>query len=59
MEIKIGIVGDGGTKWLSESDEQTERIKENLAEYHASAPYEFTMQEYEDIFEDRDPFEFL
>jgi hypothetical protein len=46
-------------KTTPEFDEQTERILENLAEYHASAPYEFTMQEFEDIFEDRDPFEFL
>lgn len=72
MEIKIGLVGDGGTKWQGARigermsawsaepiDEQGERIKENLKEYEASAPYEFTMQEFEDIFEDRDPFEFL
>ena len=40
-------------------DEQAERIRENLALYQASAQYEYTFQEYEDIFEDRDPFEFL
>jgi hypothetical protein len=43
----------------TELDEQTERILENLALYRASAQYEYTFQEYEDIFEDRDPFEFL
>jgi hypothetical protein len=42
-----------------ELDEQAERIRENLALYKASAQYEYTFQEYEDIFEDRDPFEFL
>lgn len=40
-------------------DEQAERIRENLAEYNASAQYEYTFEEFEDIFEDRDPFEFL
>lgn len=72
MDIKIGIVGDCGTKWqggrigermsawsAEPIDEQAERIRENLAEYHASAQYEFTLQEFEDIFEDRDPMEFL
>jgi len=43
----------------TELDEQAERIRENLALYQASAQYEYTFQEYEDIFEDRDPFEFL
>jgi hypothetical protein len=40
-------------------DEQAERIRENLALYHASAQYEYTLEEFEDIFEDRDPIEFL
>jgi hypothetical protein len=43
----------------TELDEQAERIRENLALYQASAQYEYTFQEYEEIFEDRDPFEFL
>ena len=43
----------------TELDEQAERIRENLALYQASAQYEYTLEEYEDIFEDRDPFEFL
>jgi hypothetical protein len=43
----------------TELDEQAERIRENLALYRASAQYEYTFQEYEEIFEDRDPFEFL
>jgi len=37
---------------------QTERIKENLALYRASAQYEYSSEEYEAIFEGRDPSEF-
>jgi hypothetical protein len=40
-------------------DEQAERIRENLALYQSSAQYEYTFEEFEEIFEDRDPFEFL
>jgi len=39
-------------------DEQTERIKEAVGEYYAN-PQEYSLQDLEDIFEDRDPFEFL
>jgi hypothetical protein len=39
-------------------DEQAEEIRENLAYYYAN-PEEYTLQEFEDIFQDRDPFEFL
>ena len=37
---------------------QTERIRENLKEFY-EAPEDYTLQDWEDIFEDRDPFEFL
>ena len=38
-------------------DEQAERIKENLAEfYEMDNP---SLEDFEDVFEDRDPFEFL
>lgn len=39
-------------------DEQAERIKEAVKEYYDN-PGEYSFQELEDIFEDRDPFEFL
>lgn len=38
-------------------DEQAERIREKLAEfYEMDRP---TLEAFEDVFEDRDPFEFL
>ena len=40
-----------------EKDEQAERIRENLKE--AGDWSEMTLDEFEEIFEDRDPFEFL
>jgi hypothetical protein len=39
-------------------DEQAQEIRENLADYFAN-PEEYTFQDLEDIFQDRDPFEFL
>jgi len=39
-------------------DEQAVEIRENLAEYYAN-PEEYSLQDFEDIFQDRDPFEFL
>jgi len=39
-------------------DEQGERIKELVRDYYEN-PREYSFQEFEDIFEDRDPFEFL
>lgn len=39
-------------------DEQAERIKENVAEYYDN-PGDYSLQDFEDMFEDRDPFEFL
>ena len=41
-----------------EANEQDERIKEAVAEWYEN-PQEYSMQDFEDIFEDRDPFEFL
>ena len=37
---------------------QTERIKENLKEYQENFE-DYTLSDFEEIFEDRDPFEFL
>ena len=37
---------------------QTERIRENLKEYQENFE-EYTLSDFEEIFEDRDPFEFL
>ena len=42
----------------NEHDEQAERIKESLKEYYANQEL-LSLQEFEDMFEDRDPFEFL
>ncbi len=39
-------------------DEQALEIIEALEEYYAN-PTAYTMQDVEDIFQDRDPFEFL
>jgi len=39
-------------------DEQAERIMEAVKDWEAN-PQDYTMQDWEDMFEDRDPFEFL
>jgi endonuclease III len=39
-------------------DEQAQEILANLAEYYAN-PEAYTIADLEDIFQDRDPFEFL
>lgn len=39
-------------------DEQAEEIREALEEYYAN-PQDYTLQDLEDIFQDRDPFEFI
>lgn len=39
-------------------DEQAEEIYADLKDYYAS-PERYTFQDFEDIFQDRDPFEFL
>lgn len=39
-------------------DEQADRIREALADWQEN-PEEYSYSEFEDIFEDRDPFEFL
>lgn len=40
------------------NDEQGERIKETVKDYHEN-PLEYSYQDFEEMFEDRDPFEFL
>ena len=42
----------------TQMDEQAAEIRENLAEFYAN-PEDYTWQDFEDIFQDRDPFEFL
>lgn len=39
-------------------DEQAVEIQENLADYYAN-PEQYTFTDLEEIFQDRDPFEFL
>ena len=39
-------------------DEQAEEIIANLNEYYAN-PQDYTIADLEEIFQDRDPFEFL
>jgi hypothetical protein len=39
-------------------DEQAEEIRQALEEYYAN-PQDYSLQDLEDIFQDRDPFEFL
>lgn len=43
---------------MSLKEEQDARIKEALADYMAN-PGDYNIWELEDIFEDRDPFEFI
>ena len=40
------------------NDEQAQEILANLQEYYEN-PQDYTIQDLEDIFQDRDPFEFL
>jgi hypothetical protein len=42
----------------TQMDEQAAEIRENLAEFYAN-PEDYTWQDFEEIFQDRDPFEFL
>lgn len=59
MNISIGMVGDGGTKWQSiDAREQDTRVKEEVAEWRQNSE-EYSWQDFEDMFEDRDPLEFL
>jgi hypothetical protein len=39
-------------------DEQAAEIREDLADYYAN-PEDYTLLDFEEIFQDRDPFEFL
>jgi hypothetical protein len=39
-------------------DEQAQEILEALDDYYQT-PQAYTMQDWEDIFQDRDPFEFI
>jgi hypothetical protein len=39
-------------------DEQAQEIRENLKDYYAN-PEDYSLLDFEEIFQDRDPFEFL
>jgi hypothetical protein len=39
-------------------DEQAEEIRQDLADYLAN-PEDYTLADFEEIFQDRDPFEFI
>jgi hypothetical protein len=41
-----------------EQDEQGEEIRERVKEFYEN-PQDYTLQDFEEMFEDRDPFEFL
>jgi hypothetical protein len=43
---------------MSEEQTQADRIKENLADYMDN-PEQYSLADFEDIFEDADPFEYL
>jgi hypothetical protein len=47
-----------GTQMAEEKDEQAEEIREALLHFYEN-PELYSMQDFEDIFQDRDPFEFL
>jgi hypothetical protein len=40
------------------NDEQAQEIREALADYFAN-PEEYSLEDWEEIFQDRDPFEFM
>lgn len=40
------------------NDEQAQEILANLQEYYEN-PQDYTVEDFEEIFQDRDPFEFL
>ena len=42
----------------TQMDEQAAEIRQDLADYYAN-PEEYTLEDFEEIFQDRDPFEFL
>jgi hypothetical protein len=42
----------------TQMDEQAIEIRQDLANYYAN-PEEYTLEDWEEIFQDRDPFEFL
>ena len=48
----------GGIIYNITMDEQAEEIKEALDEYYAN-PEAYSLFDFEEIFQDRDPFEFL
>jgi hypothetical protein len=39
-------------------DEQAAEIRQDLADYYSN-PEDYTLSDFEEIFQDRDPFEFL
>jgi hypothetical protein len=41
-----------------EMDEQAAEIRQDLEDYYAN-PEDYTLSDFEEIFQDRDPFEFL
>ncbi len=43
---------------MSDTDEQGERIKEVVKDFWRN-PQEYSYADFEEMFEDRDPFEFL
>lgn len=43
---------------LTAEQEQNERIQNAVAEYWAN-PQDYDLEDFEEMFEDRDPFEFL
>lgn len=43
---------------LYENDEQAQEILADLEDWYEN-PQNYSMQDFEDIFQDRDPFEFL
>lgn len=43
---------------MNEIDEQAEEIREALSEYYEN-PEAYSIWDFEEIFQDRDPFEFL
>jgi hypothetical protein len=42
----------------TQMDEQAIEIRQDLEDYYAN-PEEYTLEDWEEIFQDRDPFEFL
>ena len=58
LRLRINVRGGIYNSLMNEYDEQAQEIIEALNEYYAN-PEAYTLEDWEEIFQDRDPFEFM